>query len=97
MATSTASITAQNTGTDWIEPNFKVLEFGYLNMSISGTFAATIYLQRTFDNGTTAKDVASYTSGAEKNIIEYETGVKYRLFCKTGGFTSGTANVRLSN
>lgn len=102
MAAVTASITAQNTGTAMISPFGQGLpqnnaNFGYLNLSISGTWSATVWLQRTFDNGTTWLDVKSYTANAQEAVEDYEKAVKYRLFVKTGGFSSGTIALRLSN
>jgi hypothetical protein len=102
MARTTASLTAQNTGTTPISPFGLGLpatnsNFGFLNLSLSGTWSATVFLQRSFDNGTTWLDVESYTANTEKAVEDYEKGVVYRLFCKTGGFTSGTIVCRLSN
>jgi len=68
---------------------------GKFNLSISGTWTATIYIQRSFDGGSTALDVESFTSNVEKIGEEPET-VLYRANCKTGDYTSGTAIVRIS-
>lgn len=102
MAAVTASITAQNTFTAPLSPfgpgNIgNATHIGYLNLSLSGTWEATVFLQRSFDNGSTWLDVASYTTNTEKAIEDYEAGVLYRVGVKTGGFTSGTVVVRLSN
>ncbi len=85
----TASITAQNTGT-------AALAVGRhpFNMSLSGTWVATVFVQRTRDNGTTWLDVDSFTANIEATIVAIENS-HYRLFVKTGGFTSGTVVSRL--
>lgn len=83
-----AAITAQNTFTDPVQLT------GNFNVSISGTFSATVTVQRSFDNSTW-HDVNSFTTpfqgtGYEPEVVWYRAGVK------TGAFTSGTANVRVS-
>lgn len=41
----------------------------------------TVKLQRSFDEGTTWKDVKTYTESVEENGFEPATGVQYRLNC----------------
>lgn len=72
------------------------------NVSIYGTFSATIVLQRSFDGGATWIDVTdaygvafSFTSPATFRVDEPERGVLYRLTCSA--YTSGTVNYRLSS
>ena len=84
---ASASITAENTFTTAVR-----LE-GYLNVSISGTFVATVTVQRSIDNSTWV-DVDTWTSPAEDYGFEPEL-MWYRIGIKTGEFTSGTAVVRL--
>lgn len=84
-----ASITAQNTFTT------PVYILGDFNFSLSGTWVATVFIQRSFD-GSTWLDVASYTANIEDTGHEPETGVLYRAGVKTGGFTSGTVVARIS-
>lgn len=75
---------------------------GYFNMSLWGTFTATVKLQRSFDAGTTWLTVsqdatgadASYTAALSVVAIEPETGVLYRLNCTA--YSSGTVNYRIS-
>lgn len=91
MQPVTAAITAENTFTAALslpvsKPNF--------NLSIWGTFIAAVTLQRSFDGGTTWLDVKSYAGPLEDRGFEPE-GALYRVGVKTGGFTSGTVNVRL--
>ena len=83
----TASIGAQNTFTDAVQLT------GYFNLSISGTFSATVTVQRSTDSSTW-RDVDSYTAAAEEVGFEPEV-MYYRVGVKTGGYTSGTVDVRL--
>jgi hypothetical protein len=84
---ATASITAEDTFTDPAR-----LE-GYFNLSISGTWAATVTVQRSIDNSTWV-DVNTYTANFEGTGFEPEF-MWYRIGVKTGDFTSGTVAVRL--
>lgn len=89
-ALSALSATAQNT------QSAAALLYGRFNLSISGTFVATVTLQRSFDQGSTWLDVATYSVAAEDRGEEIEEGVLYRLNVKTGAYTSGTVVGRLS-
>ena len=84
-----ASLTAQNTFTAAVEIA------GDFNFSLSGTWVAIVFIQRSFDAGSTWRDVASYTANIEDTGYEPEP-VLYRAGTKTGGFTSGTIVLRLS-
>lgn len=66
------------------------------NLSVSGTFAATIVLQRSFDDGNTWVNVWQTTEPAEKLVDTVEPGVLWRAGCPAGAFTSGVALARLS-
>lgn len=90
----TASITAQNTFTDGIGVH------GESSAYITGTFVATVTLQKTRDQGVTWEDaydkngnVYEWTAPAEFIIKEPSNFIQYRLGVKTGAYTSGTANV----
>ena len=87
----TAAITAQNTFTDPLGVTSKPF-----SLSISGTFVATVTVQRSHDGGTNWHDVESYTVPIEDSGVE-PVGALYRVGVKTGNFTSGTANVRLES
>ena len=96
IAKAEATLTAQNTGTDPIVSNSDPI-----NLVIdadAGSLVATVYLQRRFTSFETSTwiDVRFYTSTTNEVIEELETGIEYRLFCKTGGFTSGSGYLRLS-
>lgn len=84
---ATASITTENTFSTAAQ-----LE-GYFNLSISGTFVATVTVQRSPDNSTW-QDVDTFTTPSEEVGFDPEF-MWYRVGVKTGDFTSGTVVVRL--
>ncbi len=75
---------------------------GDFNISVYGTFVATIQIERSFDGGSNwiplSKDSsgsnASYTAPFTFPAFEPERGVLYRLNCTS--YTSGTATYRIS-
>lgn len=69
---------------------------GYFNLSVSGTFVATVTVQRSFDSGDTWLDVKSVSAKTEEYGFETESGVVYRVGIKEGGYTSGQVFVRIS-
>ena len=84
---ASASIAAQNTFTDAVR-----LE-GHFNLSLSGTWAATVTAQRSIDNSTWV-DVDTFTVNSEEVGFEPEL-MWYRVGVKTGAYTSGTVVIRL--
>lgn len=95
----TAAITEENTFTDAITPSYNhgLSPFGYLTLSISGDFSATVSLQAAFDSGEDWLDTGDiYTTTVFDSIVCYEPGVSFRVGIKTGDYVSGTVNVRLS-
>lgn len=72
------------------------------NVTISGTFVATVALQRSFDQGTTWHTLSTDATGTAAQFTvpvslianEPENGVYYRLSCTA--FTSGSVDWRLS-
>ena len=86
----TADIIAQNTYSDEVEMR------GYFNFSLSGTWTAVVFVQRSFDSGSTWLDVESFTENTQQKGLEPEGGVLYRFGVKTGGFGAGTVEGRLS-
>jgi hypothetical protein len=69
------------------------------NFAISGTFSATVTLQRSIDSDTTGFiDIANYTTptSAGYNDTLDNSICWYRLGIKTGNYTSGTATVALT-
>ena len=86
----TRSISAENLWTDAVELR------SFFNVSISGTWVATITCQRSFDSGSTWFDVKTWTANVQEYGFEPETKVWYRLGIKALQYTSGTAVVRIS-
>lgn len=86
---SSASLVAENTF------NTAIVLRKKFNLSISGTWAGTITLQRSFDGGVTWLDISSYTANTQQIGEEAEYPVHYRVGFKTGDYSSGTAVVRL--
>jgi hypothetical protein len=86
------TITAENSWTDAIG----VSENNNFDISISGTFVATITLQRSYDKGLNWFDTDTFTSAGEWQAAGSETN-DYRIGVKTGNFTSGTISVRIGN
>ncbi len=87
MASVSLSIAEENKFTD------PVSLLGAFNLSVSGTFSATVTLQRSFGTGTWL-DVATYDGPIEDAGVEPE-GAIYRVGVKATEYTSGTAIVRL--
>lgn len=95
-----ASISAENTFTDWFDPSEtrRVQSMPTkFNVSISGSFSGTtVTLQRRFGASGSAVDVKNYTAAAEEIAEEIEDDVQYRLGVKTGNYSAGPAVCRLS-
>ena len=89
----TASVTAQDTGTDWLQLRG---HRNFFDVSVSGTFVATVTLQRKRpgDAAGAARDIETYTSGTE-TLKEFAGHWDVRLHVKTGNYTSGTAVLEL--
>jgi len=93
--TVTASASAQDSGTDNV---FVTGVSGTRSMSldISGTFTATVTLQRSVDEATW-EDVKTYTTATTENYSDSLDNAElyYRLHIKTGDYTSGTADLEI--
>jgi len=87
----TKTVTAAN------QMSNSVVLVGYFNLSISGTWGATVTVQRSFDSGDTWFDVDTWTENTQEYGLEPERNVYYRIGVKTGDFTSGEVVLRLSN
>lgn len=93
---ATAGLQAGPSGS--LPPVFK----GPFNISLWGTFVATVRVARSFDGGTTwlpvAKNVdgdeASYDEPVSLSVFEAEHNVLYSVECTA--FTSGTVNYRIA-
>jgi hypothetical protein len=70
------------------------------SVRVSGTFTATVTLQRSYDGGSTWVDVKTYTAPTATGGDAIDDGlaqtVYYRAGVKTGDYTSGTAAVSLT-
>lgn len=91
------AISAQNVFSDYIIVE-GVGTTRAFTINISGTWVATVRVQRSFDEGVSWDDVLSYSGNT---TTSYNDGldnqvVRYRIGVKTGEYTSGTANVGLS-
>jgi len=87
----TRSIAAENLFTDATEIS------GYFNISISGTWTGTVTAQRSFDQGSTWHDVATWTKNTQEYGFEPEREVQYRIGVKSGQYTTGPVVVRISS
>lgn len=83
------SVTAENVFTDILPVRTKLR----VSVSVSGTFVATVTLQRRLD-GANWRDVESWSSEIETTYVVDEPS-ELRLGVKTGDFTSGTAVCRI--
>ena len=88
----TASITNANSFTEQAEFDYR----RPFNVSVSGTFSATVALQRSFDDGSTWLDVWTTTTAAELVVDTVEPGTLWRIGVRLGDYTSGTVVARVS-
>lgn len=65
-----------------------------VNVSLSGTWTATVLVERSFNNGTTWHTVATHTANVEEQHTEQEPGVKYRL--RASAYSADTVVYRIS-
>lgn len=89
MALKPAATTALNKAN---EVGAQIDLSGYFNLSLSGSWAGTVKLERSFDNGSTWLIVDSFTANIETTGYEPE-GATYRLRCSA--YTSGVITGRL--
>lgn len=83
-------ISAQNTFTAAVP----IPVTGVIDLSIGGTFSATVTVQRYI--GKTWRAVDTFTAADEKKISG-SLGMKYRVGVATGDYTSGTVEITLQN
>lgn len=99
IVTGTFTSTGQS---ESFRPIMRTRAWGQFNVSVWGTFVATVQLERSFDGGLNwivvsqdgAGTPASYSAAASVVATEPEVGPIYRLNCT--GYTSGTVNYRIS-
>ena len=88
MPRTSVSAAAQNTWSGAIQI------VGSFNLSISGTFSATVTVQRS-DDGTVGRDTDTWTAPAEE--VGYDPILNYyRVGVATGNYTSGTVVASLN-
>lgn len=100
--TELANVIASGNFTGSSQSSTAALLLGVANLTIWGTFTATVLLVRSFDGGTTWVPVARDSSGTNATftaptslaITERERGVLYQL--QVTAYSSGTINYRLS-
>ena len=90
MLSTSDSITAQNTYSDQV-----FINPGAFHFSLTGTWVATVYVQRKDQALIAWDDVDSFTANTQKYGTE-SVGAYYRFGEKTGGYTSGTAIGKIS-
>lgn len=90
-SSATGSITAQNTFTTATT----FAGQSYFCASVSGTWSATVTLQKSYD-GSTWLDQTSWTANTESIVFNAAASAQWRIGVKTGGFTSGTVVLRLA-
>ena len=100
-ATSTAKPVFGSLSAGGLTPSFLPLAGRAFNISLWGSFVATVELQRSFDEGAswlpiTASGIQLYawTAPASESAQEDEVGVLYCLNCTS--YVSGTVNYRVS-
>ncbi len=86
----TRTVTGSNQFTDPVEL------IGYFNLSITGSWDATVTVQRSFDKGSTWYDVNTWDENTQEYGLEPEGGVWYRAGVKDGEFTVGNCVLRIS-
>lgn len=91
VAKAEKDITVENTYSDWVN-----MPAGMWNFALWGTWVATVTVQTSFDEGTTIIDVDTFDENGVYLGECPETGVWWRFGVKTGDFTSGTVEGRLS-
>jgi hypothetical protein len=88
MPATTKTISAADSFTDAVHI------IGDFNLSISGTFVATVTVQRSTD-GTVWRDVDTFNAPSEE--VGYDPMKNYyRAGIKTGAYTSGSATIQLN-
>ena len=88
MASVTKAITGENQWTDAIEVR------GGFDLSIDGSFVATVTVQRSFDGGVSWGDVDTFTAPIETYGVQPHSAL-YRVGVATGDYTSGALGVAL--
>ena len=67
----------------------------HFNLSLSGTWEATVTIQRSFNGGGFWRDVGTFTENTEEYGFEPGHNVLYRIGVKALDFTSGSVEIRM--
>ena len=70
---------------------------GDCNISVRGTFDATVKVQKSYDDGSTWIDVKTYSESVETLWREPRGDFMWRIGIENGDYTSGTVTMRLLN
>jgi len=90
------SLTARCTeGDSWTRWG-KLYDLFNASVAVSTTWEGSVTVQRKFGSTGSENDVSSFSTNTETVGIEPEDGTYYRIGIKTGNYTAGYANVRLS-
>lgn len=95
----TAEIEAENTFTDPLRSAdyHKGVRYSHVNVTIWGTWDASVTLQKSFDGGTTWHDVQVWVANEmTHSFSDTELGMLYRVGVKTGEYVSGKVMIRMS-
>jgi len=68
---------------------------GFANVSIVGTFAGKVTIQRSIDEEATWNDVDYFTAPEEIDIIDRMRNTAYRIGMKEGDFSSGSVTATI--
>lgn len=91
------TISAQDTYTDWFFISSQNnLPPTTVDLSISGTFVATVTLQRKFSVNGDIEDVDTFTE-ADETYFTVSSNSYYRIGVKTGEYTSGDISIKMKN
>lgn len=95
MNVQTGKVTAAISGEgQWSDPLSVKNKF---NFTVYGTWAGTVTVQWSFDGGSNWQDIDTYTSNDSQVGTIGDSGILVRAGIKTGEYTSGTANIIMSD
>ncbi len=91
---STATITSANQFSQAVQFDSN----SYFLVSVEGTFTAAVTLQKSYDNGVTWNDQpdSNWTTPIEMVCLAVDNSVLWRIGVKSGNYTSGSINTRIS-
>lgn len=89
----TASVTAADDGTDWLQLRG---DGNFFDISVSGTYSGTVTLQRKRpgESASAARDIEDYAATVER-VGEMQGHWDVRLYIKAGELSSGSVELEL--